>query len=185
MFIPVLILIVATIAARRWLDDWQTLPYFPIELSRMLATGPWATWVFRITLALIAIVYARADPWRAAACFCALGVSVVRDDVSWLGHMVFVWGLLLVAVARVWVANRAAQYVVLLALVTYAARIVLKVNALARCGEVGWTELRRSFAYSQEIMTGARRIRNDDVRSAFQLGGLLQWLAFLQLAIAM
>ncbi len=186
MFLPVLCLIAATCAARWWLDDRRTLPYFPIEISRQLATGHHAANVFLCILIIIAFVYGYSDPWRLLACVCTFGVVAVPDNVSWLGHMACVWTLLgLVAVRTVWLAATASIVPVVVALALYAVRILIKVAALNYWEGIALLDVKRLFTRSQEIMTNDRPTQHEWVLLAFQLGGVIQWTAFLLMASVM
>jgi hypothetical protein len=171
---PVLALLCVTVATRLWLDDRRTLPYFPIEISRMLATGPWAKRVFILGLGLLMVFYAHDKPVYLIVCGEVLGLALVDDSVSWLGHMIFVWAMLGTIAIRAWTNGRTAAFLAAMAL--YGMRVLFKAVALWQAGHGFF-----AFNKTLELMfTG--KFPNDTVELAFQVSGVVQWTVFGLLA---
>lgn len=183
MFYATLCLLIVTILTRLYLDDRATLPYFPIEVSRMLATGPAATSAFLVVVCLIALF--TDDLWHRVACVCVTGVAMVPDNKYWLGHMACVWALLLLVIASVWHADASSQWTVAAALGLYGLRTLIKSIVLVRYEGLPWYDLKQHHQRSQEIMLNTRTTLYTPVMYAHYVGGLLQWASFLLLSSVM
>lgn len=171
---PVLALLCVTVATRLWLDDRRTLPYFPIEISRMLATGPWAKLVFILGVGLLAWYRVQYNTAHFLVCACMIGLALVDDSVSWLGHMVFVWMMLGTIAVSAWHNGRTVAFIATMGL--YGLRVLFKAIAMRQAG-YGF------FAFNKGLelmLTG--KFPNDTIELAFQVGGLVQWTVFGLLA---
>jgi hypothetical protein len=162
---PVASVLIATIGAALFKDDTRKHPYFPCEVSRLLATGDWALRTFQVGVVFVGLVYGWQSVWHALAMACCLGLSVFDDVRHWLLHMMWVWGMIasviLQAVGEPW---RAA--IVTLALGLYGLRVVVRAVALFYLDGV---PIRRLLPHAQAVMyTG--KTKHPWTLYAFRLG---------------
>ena len=163
----------------------RNLPYWPIEVSRMAASGPGALLWLRLSSVGLIMPLAMDNALSQQTLFgwvSLLVVAFVPDNWWWLGHMAGVAGL---GVAAVWQAYNTSQWALCgVAFVVWAARLFIKTMAVI------WWEQRRSLfdagsvdrnrdgvQLAKQLMFGERLFRDSRTRRAFQLTGLLQWVA--------
>ena len=190
-----LFLLLAPILAGVGID--RRLPYFPIELSRILASGPAAEWTFRGGLVALVLLHAAEEgAWFLLGALAVLGISVF-DDVQWYAlHMTCLWAAFAAVGWRVW-AESERLYYFLGALLLYGLRLVLVVPAVAwfEMDDVWWREepatWERDFQtasalwhHKQALAYGTATPKSVWTRRALQLGGLIQWATFCVMALA-
>lgn len=148
-------------------------PYFPIEISRVLATGPHAYWSFIVTTLLL-------FPWvphtwsAMTSWACVLGIGIVDDKTSWLVHMLFVAGIFVAATAAA-MSSREHLFILCVAACLYMARLVFKAGAVALFELQSWS-LAAIKDRSMHIMYGTAVCKSQATLLVFQLGGVLQWV---------
>lgn len=165
------------------------LPYFPIEISRMAASGPFALNIFRIGLSLpLAILLFLLEEggyctprWLA---WVALQIIIWLDDVHYWGwHMV---GVVLLGASAVWALyiEPAHLSIFLIAGVIWCIRLALKGMSVWFL-ELNDNERRISHVFdrSLDIMYGIGYGMNPDPATVvcFQIAGALQWVVFILL----
>jgi hypothetical protein len=166
-------LIGLTILSALYVDG--KVPYFPIEVSRLLASG-WAAWsTFVFGLAYIGIKLFIFGPWKLLPTwFCIVGIAVFDDVSNWALHMTFV-GLMAGTIVIRSIMSPQRLFVILCAAFVYASRLVLKLGAMVVL-EGEWTT-----AYGLEIMyTG--QTKSPHTLLIFRVCGVLQWVSFWMLA---
>ncbi len=180
MLLAVSLLLLGTIAAALLLDG-QPAPYFPIELSRLLATGVYAEWTFRLGLLVLLAAHVH-EPWVLAAGACVLGVSLFDDARYFVAHMVCVYAMIALVGVRA-LRSPATLHVFGVAVALYAVRIGLKALALAAYEDmpVPWT-VGAFVSRAQDVMLGQHAMQSAMTRLAFQAGGVIQWMVFLLLS---
>lgn len=180
-----------------------SVPYFPIEVSRTIASGPLPTLVFRLgvwSLGL-SLCWTRTLTWNTAALWLSVVWIAEFDDVRhWALHMMGV-GMLFAACTFSSVQHRGTAALLPLgaAFTIYVLRILLKLAAVLLFLVEEWpmsngtpsTTLvnvgRVGFDKSMDIMyRGAVACPRsyEHVLPMFKLGGVLQWAAFYALSFA-
>lgn len=153
----------------------RNTPYFPIEISRILASGPHAYWSFVIpVIACLPIV--PHNLYALLSWICIVGIAVVDDKTSWQLHMLFVAGLMSVAVIKAF-ASQEQLFIIGMAFFLYAIRIVFKVAAVLLFYNA--KTLSDVKDVSIQIMFGTIQPANSAMLLAFQLGGVLQWIVLV------
>ncbi len=180
LFYPVVGLIASTIAASLILDNGlTTLPYFPIEVSRMLATGVWATRTFQAYLALVLLYYTYYfNAWHLAIGACVVGISVFDDKHYYEIHMAFVVAMIGLVVARVY--NSPDKLLVVgSAIALYTLRMAMKGAAVLvqeRHGpSLGFVGV---VSRAQQLMMDGKGATPETL-VILMLGGVLQYLTFV------
>lgn len=157
-------------------DVKSTLPYFPIEFSRILASSNKAYWSFLVgLLGILLTVLNYSSPWQVCAWLIVMGIAIFDDRQFWLLHMLLVGCLLSLVLAKAMGGSTNQIYLLCMAMCLYAARLVFKVGALYFLEGVALIDCKE---VTLQIMFGTRsaaRLHNGTV-VAFQLGGLLQWI---------
>jgi hypothetical protein len=172
-------LLASTIAASLVLDNGLvTLPYFPIEISRMLATGPWASRVFLTYVALFTAYCGASNPWHLSMGLLVLGVGLFDDVHHRAIHMGCVYALIVLVAWRVWLLSPDKLGVVGCAILLYACRIAMKIIAV-------WVQDRADLPDGmvafhdrvlQLMMDG--KGATPETMIMLMVGGLLQWTSF-------
>lgn len=146
-------------------------PYFPIEISRVLATCPTAWRVF--VMGFVVLVPWIPDWWSGLAWLCVMGIAIMDDERYWGLHMTFLGflGCTILAKCR----NIPVSWPFLaLAIGLYILRIVLKGLACLLFERIPIQSL---LAKAMVIMlTG--KTKSTLTLLIFQLGGVLQWIVF-------
>ena len=169
-------------------------PYFPIEISRCIASNKESTIIFLTTVLTAAITSVFIDriTWNPSILLIFSGLIVLgaADDVSyWLLHMI---GVGMVMIGIVWNNSRYTLFGI--AIVLYFTRIIIKCYALYQweiheykkdvlrfpINILGYPEIMKKKAF--DIMyTG--KTEHPNTLKAFQYGGgVLQWIVFLLLS---
>ncbi len=181
LLLPVAGLIAATVAASLWLDGIAALPYFPIEVSRMLASGVGATRVFQAYVVAVTLYYGYYNWWHLAMGVCVLGVSLFDDVSHYAVHMGCVGAMVALVVARTW-REPARLSVVVSALALYVVRIGIKVVAvLVQDRAQPWAGVVALEMRVQQLMFDARGATPETL-VLLRLGGVLQIIVFLLFA---
>jgi hypothetical protein len=159
-----------------------TPPYFPIEISRCLASNAFVTRTFFFALAALPVAASRfdrlslADVTRAhVITYAALWAIAGFDDVEhWALHMLGVALLGVGALRMAWTHNK--MDVIVVAGLVYASRLVLKVVVLV------WFEGVRSLheigAVAANIMYTGQCV-SPHTLTVFKACGVLQWGVFV------
>jgi hypothetical protein len=160
---------------KAWFDNKSNIPYFPIEVSRILASSESAYWSFFV--GLLIILFTSLDyssPWQVCAWLIVMGIAIFDDRQFWLLHMLLVGCLLALVLAKA-MGSTNQIYLLCMAMCLYAIRLVFKVGALYFLEGVALSDCKEA---ALQIMFGSRsaaRLHSGTV-VAFQLGGLLQWI---------
>jgi len=197
----VLATIVATQIVALLVD--RSVPYFPIEVSRTAASGPTALCTMRVGFVLLlpVLVWQQQLTMPTLWLWAALVCIAVADDVRyWTVHMLGVAMMLPPLVVGAW--SRSAMVPVLVGVSLYLFRLVIKTTVLI-VYEVPVGEQRAQ--YKQGIQTWLRWLvakvmergmavmyRGADacqhpsvVMPVFKICGVLQWVAFYCLSLAL
>lgn len=75
------------------------VPYFPIEISRVLATGPKAYWSFIISTIFL-FPFLPQNRYVMISWACVLGLGIVDDKTNWTIHMMFVFGIFITTLIK-------------------------------------------------------------------------------------
>ena len=172
----------------------RSVPYWPIEISRMAASGPAALWRFRVGMSLLPLT----------ALLARTGANNILLGFAWLGLMAVVW----FDDKRHWSEHMAGLYVMTAALFALGATKLgvgsipvlgavvfmslfakaLKVAAIVFLESDDYTQFLTPSAIgtlhtlAQRIMLGEDVARHALTRAAFRAGGVIQWLGFVALA---
>ncbi len=180
LFLYVFLVIVATAAAALL---YGNVPYFPIEISRLAASGHWASHIFKWGLAVIPILFfvfpiSSGDP---VLVFIFLNLQLVTfwNDVDhWFIHMLGVVGMGISATVHVlltWTPEKA--FILLIAIVIWMVRLILKATmvVLYEAPEkyTPYSVGKRSVSI---MYTG--KCNNPYTLQVFKLCGVLQWIVF-------
>lgn len=171
----------------------KKVPYFPIEVSRMAASGPVALLVFRIGCCSLLITTSVFDgtpsPTILLLCISLAVIAVVDDVTSWIVHMMGVLGLFVSACIQVHSKPVLLYTCLLPAGLIYITRVILKglaVHFLERKQTMATLfdsdVMRGNVIYAADIMFGKRKAIYTETALLFSLGGFLQWVVFLFLA---
>jgi hypothetical protein len=187
--------VVATQLTALFVD--RAVPYFPIEVSRTAAAGPWSQRVFTagvLSLGGTLLVTGGGANASTLAIWLSLVVIALFDDVyHWTLHMLGVAGLG-ATVATLLVGSRHWQHdtcVLGLAAVLYLARLAMKALAVWHFEphDPRWSPdaspdallypLQHCFRLSQDIMYhGGGGGHAEATLLVFRLCGVLQWVVF-------
>ena len=177
----ILLVVCAVQHAAVFVDN--ALPYWPIEVSRMAASGPVALQRFQWGMTLLGVTLLASGELSAinGALWAALVIIAWVDDVtSWAIHMVGVALMGVVVAWQVWTNARTHTWALGAAGFIYGIRVVAKAAAVV------WYELPPSgvtmeavFARSMDIMQGRAKCHAPVSLFVFQAGGVLQWVVFL------
>ena len=172
------------------------VPYLPIEVSRMAASGPLALMVFRSGAIAMFVPLTMEHEWSgpAALLYVALVVIALVDDAwSQAGHMVGVVMLFCAAVWQTWQRGADAVPILVTAGVGFGLRLVAKAGTVwlfemkgnsahpkHRCKSAVdvQTQLREIATWSMQLMFGQRQFRSRWTKTAFRAAGVLQWVVF-------
>lgn len=177
---PVAGVLIATIGAALLKDDTRKRPYFPCEISRLLASGDWALRTFQVGVVFVGLVYGWQSVWHALAMACCLALSVFDDVRHWALHMVWV-GAMVTSVSLHALNEPWRISIIMLAIGFYMLCVLIRMATLFWLDGV---PLLRLLHRGQEIMyTG--KTQHPLTLHAFRLGGLFQWTVFLLLAWVM
>jgi hypothetical protein len=179
LFYPIVGLIACTVAASLFLDNGlTTLPYFPIEISRMLATGIWATRTFQVYLGLVLLYYMYYfNVWHLAIGACVVGISIFDDKQYYEIHMAFVAAMIGLVVARVY-DSPDKLVVVGSALALYGLRLAIKGTAVLVQERAGpGLGLLGLISRTQQMMMDGQGATPATL-VLLKLGGVIQWLVF-------
>ena len=172
----------------------KKLPYFPIEVSRMAASGPVALLTFRIgctTLFLTTWAIDGFPSYNIILLCVSLAVIAIFDDVrSLLGHMLGILGLAVCASIQVWSKPLLVWTCLVPAAAIYLLRVILKAYF------IHFWERRQPFRllfnvhvqeenvlYGVDLMFGKRKFVYAETEMIFELGGFLQWVVFVILGV--
>lgn len=194
--IHILVTVIYTMYAAVFIDG--CIPYWPIEISRMAASGDYALCGFRlgVTLMPVTLLCENVTPIAVALWVALMALAWIDDVTSFAGHM---FGVVLLGLVCAIHAYQSAQsvWIIGISVVIFAARIGLKAVACV------WEDLnsghaylnsapigaQRIFAYTQQlacvgrdIMMGTRELKTTFGKVAFRLGGLGQWTVFVLLS---
>lgn len=153
-------------------------PYFPIEISRILASGPHAYWSFVLPVLFI-VPFIPFNMYTFTSWLCILGIAAIDDKTSWSLHMLFVAGLMIIATIKA-IALRDNLFILCMAFSLYGARIVFKVAAVFLFHHA---PMSRAKDVCMQIMFGTIQPANQATLLAFQLGGVLQWIVLALIGI--
>ena len=177
----------------------RRLPYWPIEISSMAASGPVALWRFRwgVTLLPLTALLGGAEPFSTPAQYAMLALAyaglacvVWFDDVRhWAAHMagLYVMGAALFALGAT-VLGRDAWPRLALVVATSLLAKALKVAAVVGESAGKWGQFcvpnvaSALHAHTQRIMLGLEVPAHARTLVAFRAGGVLQWVGFCVLA---
>ena len=190
-----LFLTVVAVQVAALLVDRST-PYWPIEISRMAASGPVALLAFRTGALALGAPLAMDGAWSRPVLLLWLAMVIIAcvDDVtSWLVHMM---GVALLGVSACWqtyTLGRRATPILLAAAFVFAIRLVLKASTVW-WNEVGGharplsslldaTTFHGIVSHSAALMFGTRTFKSPWTRAAFSVGGALQWVVFAILSL--
>ena len=182
--------VVCVQAAALFVD--KAVPYWPIEVSRMAASGRCALASFRIGALAMAVPITLDRAWSGpvAVLYTALVIIALVDDVwSPAGHMA---GVALLGAASVWqtyLRGFDAVPIFAAAGVVFCARLVAKAATVWWCEMSGtdkkqrpqlmrlstWQEI---ATHALQLMFGKRQFHSQWTKLAFRAGGVLQWTVF-------
>ena len=194
--IHILVTVIYTMYAAVFID--RRVPYWPIEISRMAASGDYALYCFRlgVTLMPATLFCENVTPITVALWVALMAIAWIDDVTSFTGHM---FGVALLGLVCVIHAYQSAQsvWIIGIAAVIFAARLGLKAAACV------WEDLNSGHAYlnsapigvpriltysrrlacvGRDIMMGTRELKTTFGNIAFRLGGLGQWTVFVLLS---
>ena len=175
----------------------KRLPYWPIEISRMAASGPAALSVFRagVTLLLVTIIYGEGSHLATWLWVALMQIAWLDDVTSFAGHMAGVVQLGLTCAVQAYAVGQPALWPFCAAAVIFVSRLWLKAYACV-CEDMAdrryqlsqFDSVAKVVAYVQhlmhigkDIMMGAREAKTTTGRVAFRFGGVGQWLVFVLL----
>jgi hypothetical protein len=169
-----------------------TAPYFPIELSRMLATSRLTEWTFRVLLFTILYQQWAVITWlRLITWWCVFAVGLFDDVRFYKTHMAAVWSMALcIGVQCVLADNWAVRLAVYgVAMCLFVLRTLIKwlaVELLEPCDYVPishahlYVQATSRFVHqhrvSQHIMFTGKPSHPLTLR-VFQVAGVMQWIA--------
>jgi hypothetical protein len=181
LILPFVGILVATIAASFLGDGPGKRPYFPIEVSRMLASGVWAQRTFQVGVLFAFFLYGLESKWHAIALVCCAGVSVFDDVTYWALHMAWCGGMALAVFLHA-LGDSWRLTVFFCALIVYGVRMAAKGWVLIVLEQA--TGLEDAVRKSKAIMyTGV--VRHPWTLVVFQGAGVVQWIVFLLFAWVM
>ena len=161
----------------------KKLPYFPIELSRMAASGPTANLVFRCCT-LLPTTYVFDGPPSPTTLLLCLSIAIVAlfDDVRSLAiHMLGVLGIFYCACIQAYNRPVLLYTCLIPACIIYIVRIILKglvVHFLERKQNMATlcdVDVQRgNVIYGADIMYGRKKAKYTETTMIFILGGFLQ-----------
>jgi hypothetical protein len=150
-----------------------SVPYFPIEVSRVLASTSYAYWSFIGGVASFILFHTPLTFHFVTAWLFTLGIGIIDDNTSWKLHMLFVLGLFLTTLHKAFMSSN-NLYMCAMACCLYAARIVFKFGAVILFHHNA--TIYNAGEISLQIMFGIIKPENEATLFAFQLGGVLQWI---------
>lgn len=174
----------------------RNVPYWPIEISRMAASGPMALQAFRIGTLTLGAAMAMDGTWTEPVLlllWLAMFIIAWVDDVtSQTGHM---FGVALLGASACWqtsLRGREAVPIFVIASVVFVARLVLKASTVW-WNEVGGRNLPlfhlllpktwfRIASHAKALMFGERAFKSVWTHTAFATAGALQWCVFAVLS---
>ncbi len=159
----------------------STPPYFPIEVSRCIASNERAlhVWFAGLFASTLAVLWEGLPSRALALLFCALALIGYFDDVTnWTMHML---GVALLGFVCLCLAHTKGQWLaVALAGSLYGARIVLKYCAIVWY-ETQSLDIARTTDVGFRIMyTG--QCKSWQTKAVFQTCGIMQWAVFVILS---
>jgi hypothetical protein len=171
----------------------RNLPYFPIEISRMAASGPLALRTFRVglstPLAILIIMEHGMSNGPIWLGWLALQLIIWFDDINyWLGHMA---GVTLLGMSTVWALYLEPSKWIFFTIagLLWCLRLAFKAASVwlfeltPNEKDVFDTRLiSRIFDRSLNIMYGIGHAPHPLTVASFQLAGGLQWGVFVLLA---
>ncbi len=180
IFIYVFLVIVATGAASLL---YGNVPYFPIEISRLAASGRIASHIFKFGLAIIPALYvlfpiSSDDPVMLFA-FLSLQLVTFWNDVDhWFIHMLGVGGICISVTVHVLLTwTRVKVFILIVAAVIWTVRLILKALMV-----VLYEKPEKYTLYSVGMTAGSimytGKCNNPYSLHVFRVCGVLQWVVF-------
>lgn len=183
----------------------RKLPYFPIEISRILASGPYALWSFRLALFIFPVVHVPNHGWwLVITSFLVLGITIFDDVNHYKLHLTNVIVVLVFVAYRVLITRPEQLFLVVFAFLLYFARVILLVIVVGvyefdnpdwyRIGSwCGPRESRRNhidalqqlWSLKMKIAYGHHKPRHQRIMLVFRFAGLMQWTVFILMALAL
>lgn len=168
----------------------KKLPYWPIELSRIAASGHYALLIFRATAFTIGPALWVLGETRGVMYglwFSLVGIAIFEDSGKWLLHMVFVFCMTVMIAMGAFYHSPPHKwhhnlYLVGAALAIYGVRFILRAGALIYFEKLSAPQ--DLIQRGQQIMyKGARACTAPSaVIPVFQVCGVLQWICFIVFA---
>lgn len=163
--ISLLLTVISTVLSGLYFD--QSVPYFPIEISRT-ATGPWSRIIFPVGVMFV-MATCIWEVGRMQLPFVGLFIlALVDDKTSWILHMlgVFIMGVSLAFDA--WKNSKLLHFFLIFCI--YCGRLVLKMGVTYHYGM-----FQNAIETSKQIMyTG--NAETQEQLLIFKLCGILQWV---------
>lgn len=176
-------MIVAVQLAALFVD--RAVPYWPIEVSRMAASGWLASRVFVAGAVTLGVTMYMVDSLSAmnAAVWAAIVVIAVFDDIAYYKtHMAGVALLGVIGIAGIR-GKPEATLPLVAAIMLWGFRLVLKVGAVLAYEPVH-TFVQAGQLAQRIMMTGPAACANaKNTMPAFFIGGVLQWVVFYVLSL--
>jgi hypothetical protein len=160
--------------AATWIGSYidNNVPYFPIEISRTAASGPYGYYgLCAGTLLLCPYVQGRSDGWISWIGLVIL--AIIDDKMSWTLHMT---GVCIMFIGIMLKTDTSKMIAFMLFGMLFMFRLVLR-NVPVCLFEVDEITIGNIIAKNKEIMyTG--RCNSEITLLMFKLSGVLQWVVF-------
>ena len=165
-------------------DPVSTLPYFPIEISRIAASSRVGKFVFQVGVATLIFTLLLSSEFNGTTLFLYFALMLIAyfDDVNnWGLHMLGVGLLFLVGVYHLYNEGSSVLRPILVATLIYFTRLLVKMVVMCDCTQYHLflidSEFRSSI-FRQALQIMYHGSSDPVIITTFKLCGVLQWLSF-------